>query len=178
MGSNSRGKALNTQGEVPTYALEIAQEIHARQLRQVRYDAESLISRSGQQHFQVKDRYDEIFETELRGWCYGIESYPGPVYPGLLHRIVQELAPALHTAIENNVVFDVCALAANIHIASKKLVPVRDIVFSLLFQLPHPSELSEDGMFVLGSIIDRVEQDYPGVYERLQRKWASAKRAA
>ncbi len=171
-------KGANSESEIPRFAFEVAEEIGVRQVDHVRSNAESLIAQSGQASFAVKNRYDEIFETEIRGWCYGIESYPGPVYPGLLHRIIQELAPSLFTAIENNVVFDVCALARNIHEACRQAVPERDIVYSLLFQLPSPADLSEDGMFVLGAIVDRVEQDHAGVYERLQRKWASQKRAA
>jgi hypothetical protein len=59
---------------------------------------------------------------------------------------------------------------------SKYLVDEREITFSILSQLPNPATLGEDGQFVLGQIVDQVEQAYGGALERLERKWSTERR--
>jgi hypothetical protein len=119
----------------------------------------------------VKDRYDEVFNVEVDGWCYGIANYPGEVFPALVHSVVKEMAPSFTAAIESNVIFDVLDVATRLSRAAKYLIDDREITFSILSQLPGPSSLSEDGQFVLAQIIDQVEQAYGGALERLERKW-------
>ena len=44
-------------------------------------------------------------------------------------------------------------------------------MFSILAQLPSPFVLDEEEQFVLAQIIDKAEQKYGNVLERLNRKW-------
>lgn len=120
----------------------------------------------------VIDRYDEVFEVEVDGWCYGITNYPGEVFPGLVHRIIQELADSFRAAIEHNVIFDILDVSLKFSRAAKYLVDEREICFSILAQLPNPKSLNEDAQFVLAQVIDQAEQAYGGAVERLEKKWA------
>lgn len=162
----------------PEHAREVAASIHRAQVTQIRDSAAEIVERKYGEKLPVRDSYDEIFETEMNGWCYGIENYPGAIYPALLHRVIRELSVSLRTAINHNVVFDIPALAYNVSRAAKFLVPEKDIAYSILSQLPFPWELGEDGMYVLGAVVDRMEQAHPGSYARLQRKWQMNKKAA
>ena len=120
---------------------------------------------------EVKDRFDEIFEIEMDGWCYGIEKYPGEVFAGLIHAVVKELAVSFKAAIEHNYAFDALKLARKVSKAAKYLVHEKEIAFSILAQFPNPVGLTEEGQFVMAQIIDQVEQEYGGALSRLQRKW-------
>lgn len=126
----------------------------------------------------VKDRFDEIFAIEIDGWAYGIQNYPGEIFPGLVHAVIKELRPSFKAAIEHNVIFDVLAVSKKISRAAKYLVHEKEIAFSVLAQLPTPSDLDEDGQFIMAQIIDQVEQAYGGALARLQRKWAYERRRA
>jgi hypothetical protein len=125
---------------------------------------------------QVIDRYDEVFEVEIEGWCYGITVYPGEIFPALIHAVVREISPAFKKAIECNVIFDILDVSMRLSRAAKYLVDEREITFSILSQLPNPATLGEDGQFVLGQIVDQVEQAYGGALERLERKWSTERR--
>ena len=54
------------------------------------------------------------------------------------------------------------------------MVHEKEIAFSMLAQLPHPKDLSEDERFTLGQIIDAVEREHGGAISRLEKKWARA----
>lgn len=125
---------------------------------------------------QVKDRFNEVFDIEMDGWCYGIEKYPGEIFPGLVHAVVRELAASFKAAMEHGYVFDIIAISRKISKAAKYLVHEKEVTFSVLAQFPHPSTLSEEAQFVMAQIIDRVEQEYGGALERLQRKWSFEKK--
>jgi hypothetical protein len=120
----------------------------------------------------VIDNYDQIFEVEVEGWCYGITNYPGEVFPGLVHRIIQELSDSFRAAIEHNVIFDLLDISLRFSRAAKYLVDEREICFSILAQFPNPKTLSEDSQFAMAQIIDQAEQAYGGAVERLEKKWA------
>lgn len=126
----------------------------------------------------VKNRYDEVFSVEMEGWCYGLETYPGEVYPELVHRIIKELKESLERAIQHNVVFDIVDLSARFSKASKYLVSEKDLVFSLLAQLPLPNQLDEDGMYTLAAVVDKVDKVYEGTLEKLQKRWKKLNEAA
>jgi hypothetical protein len=126
----------------------------------------------------VRDRYDEVFNVEVEGWCYGITTYPGEVFPALVHSVVKELGPSFRTAIDCNVVFDVLDISTKLSRAAKYLVDEREIAFSILSQLPSPHLLGEEAQFVLAQIIDQIEQAYGGALTRLERKWTLEKRRA
>jgi len=127
---------------------------------------------------EVKDRYDEIFGVEMEGWCYGIQNYPGEVFPALVHAVIRELAPSFKLAVEHNLAFDILELSKQFSKAAKYLIHEKEVTFSILARLPNPACLDEDGQFVLAQIIDQVEQSYGGAIERLQKKWAWEKKQA
>jgi len=118
-----------------------------------------------------KDRFGEIFDIEMEGWCYGIEKYPGEIFPGLVHAIIRELADSFKMAIEHQYAFDVLTLSSKMSKAAKYLVHEKEIAFSILAYLPHPSLLTDAGQLTLAQVIDPVEEAYGGAIERLQRKW-------
>ena len=122
--------------------------------------------------------YGQIFELEMDGWCYGIESYPGEIFPALVHAVIKDLAPCFISSLENGYVFSVLALADKFSKASKFTVHAKEIAFSILAQFPHPNTLNEEGKYTLAQVIDEVEQAHGGALDRLQRKWSSNKQAA
>jgi len=124
----------------------------------------------------IRNRYDEIFQIEIDGWCYGLENYPGEVTPAIIHRIIRELAMSFEAAIAHNVVFDLLAIANKFSQAAKYLIHEREVAFSILGQLPNPSTLPENQQYILGEIIDQVERTYGGALERFNRKWRPAPR--
>ena len=124
------------------------------------------------QKLPIKDHVDELFSIEVDGWCYGIQNYPGEIYPGLIHAVIRELAPSYRVAIEHNFPFDIVDVSKRISRAAKYLVHEKEVCFSILAQLPNPSTLNEDGQYILAQIIDQVEKKYGGALSRLQKKWA------
>ena len=125
-----------------------------------------------------KNRYDEIFEIEVDGWCYGLENFPGEIQPAIIFRVVGELAVSFKAAIENYVIFDLLDVSNRLARAGKYLVREKEVAFSILSQLPSPSSLDEDGQFVLAQVVDQVEQAYGGALDRLQKKWLWEKQKA
>lgn len=112
----------------------------------------------------------------MEGWCYGIQNYPGEIFPGLIHAVVKELAAGFKLAIQHNYAFNVLELSAKLSKAAKYLVHEKEVAFSVVAQLPSPHDLTPDEQFVLAQIIDPVEQAYGGVIERLERKWGFEKK--
>jgi hypothetical protein len=120
---------------------------------------------------KAKNRFDEIFEIEVDGWCYGVQNFPGEIFPGLVHAVIKELRPSFKAAIEHDHVFNLIEISRKFSKAAKYLVHEKEIAFSILAQLPTPFELTEDGQFILAQLIDQVEQTHGGALERLRRKW-------
>lgn len=127
---------------------------------------------------EIRDRFDEIFAIEMDGWCYGIQNYPGEIFPGLIHSVVKELAPSFRAAVEHNYVFNILDLSQKISKAAKFLIHEKEICYSVLAQLPHPGTLDEEGQFVLAQIIDQAEQAYGGILDRMKRKWDTERKKA
>lgn len=121
---------------------------------------------------KVIDRYDEIFEIEIDGWCYGITNFPGEISAGLVHRVIRELTDVFRAAVEHNYVFNILSVSDKIAKAAKYLIDEREITFSILAQLPNPVTISEDQQFILAQIVDQAEQAYGGAIDRLEKKWA------
>ena len=119
-----------------------------------------------------KDRFGEVFDIEMDGWCDGIEKYPGEVFPGLIHAIIRELAESFRLAIEHGYVFDVLALAQKMSKAAKYLVHEKEIAFSIIANFPHPLSLSEEGQFVVCQMVEQVDNAYGGAIERFNHKWS------
>ncbi len=128
------------------------------------------------QGVKVADRFNEVFDIEMDGWCYGIEKYPGEIFPGLVHAVIHELADSFRLAIKHSYPFDVITLSDKISKAAKRLVNEKEVAFAILAQLPHPSTLDEDEQCTMGVIIGQVEDAYGGALERLQRKWSAQKK--
>jgi hypothetical protein len=129
-----------------------------------------------QKPLEVLDRYDQVFEMEMEGWCYGITNYPGEVSSKLIHYIIREIADVFRAALEHNVIFDIIDLSTRISRAAKYLVDEREIAFSILANFPNPITLSEDAQFALGQVVDQVEKSYGGALVRLERKWANERK--
>ncbi|MCX6115482.1 MAG: hypothetical protein NTV65_09780 [Proteobacteria bacterium] len=121
--------------------------------------------------FLVKDRYDEVFQIELDGWCFGITNYPGELSPSIIHRIVRELAASLQAAIEHNVAFNILEISEKISIATRGRVHTKEIALAMIAQLPNPAILQEEQQCVLGVIIDTVDREYTGALESFYRRW-------
>ena len=121
--------------------------------------------------FLVKDRYNEVFQIELDGWCFGITNYPGEISPNIIHRIVRELAASLQAAIEHNVAFNILEISENISIATRGRVHTKEIALAMIAQLPNPAILQEEQQCVLGVIIDTVDRQYTGALESFYRRW-------
>ncbi|MEI6518394.1 MAG: hypothetical protein WCN89_06845 [bacterium] len=121
--------------------------------------------------FLVKDRYDEVFQIELDGWCFGITNYPGELSPSIIHRIVRELAASLQAAIEHNVAFNILEISEKISIATRGRVHTKEIALAMIGQLPNPAILQEEQQCVLGVIIDTVDREYTGALESFYRRW-------
>jgi hypothetical protein len=115
--------------------------------------------------------YEEVFQVQIDGWCYGIENYPGEFYPNLVHIIIREMKDMLKAALQRGVTFDVVEIAQKFAKASKFRIHEKEVAFSLLAQLPNPASLNEDGQYTMAQVLDRVEQTYGGVLERLERRW-------
>jgi hypothetical protein len=123
----------------------------------------------------VKNNYDELFEIEIDGWCYGLANFGGEIEPAIVFRVISEIAPGYKAAIENNYIFDILDVATRISKAAKYLIKEKEIAFAILSNLPSPNTLDEDGQFVLAQVIDQVEQAYGGAIDRLQKKWSFEK---
>ncbi len=132
----------------------------------------------GNTMFPVLNRYDEVFQIEMDAWCFGITNYPGEVSPQVVHRIIRLLSSSFQTAVEHNVVFDILDLSAKISVAARCLVHDQEIAYSIIAQLPNPANLHEDQQCVLGMVIDKVEQKYPGVLETFYKRWQIGTREA
>jgi len=128
--------------------------------------------------FPVLNRYDEVFKIEMDAWCFGITNYPGEVSPQVVHRIIRLLSSSFQTAIEHNVVFDILDFSTKLSVAARCLVHEQEIAYSIIAQLPNPANLHEDQQCVLGMVIDKVEQKYPGVLETFYKRWQIGTREA
>lgn len=121
----------------------------------------------------------EVFGLEVDAWCYGITQYPGDIFPELVHRVVREMRFVFSLAIQYQVAFDLLDVAAKITKAAKYLINEKEVVFSILAQLPSPASLKdEEQLYTLAAILDRVEQVHGGALERLERKWSGEARKA
>lgn len=116
-------------------------------------------------------RYASVFPVELECWCFGISNFPGQLYPKLIHRVIKEMSPTFRGAIDNGYVFDIFDTAKKIFASSAGIVPERQIIFSILANLPLAAELEEESLFILAQIIDQVENAYGGVVEQMEELW-------
>lgn len=128
--------------------------------------------------FPVKNRYDEVFEIEIDGWCFGLTNYPGEISAPIVHRIIRELATSFQTAIEHNVVFNILEISDKLAEAARFLIKPEEITSAIVAQLPNPATLLEEQQCVLGLVIDQVEQAYPGSLDAFYKRWQIGFKAA
>jgi hypothetical protein len=128
--------------------------------------------------FPVKNRYDEVFEIEIDGWCFGLTNYPGEISAPVVHRIIRELATSFQSAIDHNVVFNIIQIAGKFSEAARFLIHEQEIAMAIVAQLPNPATLLEEQQCVLGLVIDQVEQAYPGALESFYKRWQIGVKAA
>ncbi|MEY4700699.1 MAG: hypothetical protein RL326_886 [Pseudomonadota bacterium] len=128
--------------------------------------------------FPVKNRYDEVFEIEIDGWCFGLTNYPGEISAPVVHRIIRELATSFQAAIDHNVVFNIIQIAGKFSEAARFLIHEQEIAMAIVAQLPNPATLLEEQQCVLGLVIDQVEQAYPGALESFYKRWQIGVKAA
>jgi len=128
--------------------------------------------------FPVKNRYDEVFEIEIDGWCFGLTNYPGAIPAPVVHRIIRELATSFQAAIDHNVVFNIIQIAGKFSEAARFLIHEQEIAMAIVAQLPNPATLLEEQQCVLGLVIDQVEQAYPGALESFYKRWQIGVKAA
>jgi hypothetical protein len=115
----------------------------------------------------------ELFEIEVKSWCYGLEKYPGEIYSGLVHAVIKEVSFVFIGAIKHNYPFDILDTASRLSEAAKFLVPEKEIVFSMLGHFPAPNSLTEDQQLVMKRIIDQVDKKFGNAHARLEKRWKS-----
>ena len=120
---------------------------------------------------QNNQRYASVFPVEIECWCFGISNFPGQLYPKLIHRVIKEMSPTFRAAIDNGYVFDIFDTAKKIFQSSAGIIPEKQIVFSILANLPLAFELEEESLFVLAQVIDQVEKVYGGVIDQMEELW-------
>jgi len=126
--------------------------------------------------FRVINRYDEVFQIEIDGWCYGVTNYPGEISAAMVHRIIRELAMSFEAAIQHNVVFNVLEMSAKFSKAAKFLIHEKEVAFAILAQLPNPSALEEEQQCVLALVVDQIEKAYGGAIEKFHKRWRPSQR--
>ena len=120
---------------------------------------------------EIQDKYRSIFAVEVESWCYAFSRFPGELSQELIYRVVKEMAPAFRAAVANNYVFDILDTAGKIHRGIQGFLPLKEVVFVLLVNLPAPYGLDEEEQYALAQIIDQAEQEFGDVLSHLESKW-------
>lgn len=123
----------------------------------------------------MANKFEEIFEIELKCWCHGLERVREKVDIGVLHKVIKEFAPVLTESIENLYVCDLVETARRFVTAAKCRNNEREIVFYILSYLPVPADLNAEQIKILEQIVQKVENVYPGAFKRLEKKWTAVK---
>ena len=126
----------------------------------------------------MSNQYAEVFEVELRCWCYGLNRVRERVDRSVLHKVIKEFAPVLREAVENLYVCDILEISRELTAAAKCKGQEKEIAFYILSHLPDPLELKSSQADVLYQIVDTVEQAYGGAVARLEKKWKGAKQGS
>lgn len=127
---------------------------------------------------RAKDGYDEIFSIEIECWCHGLKQFNGTITPGLMHRVISELAPIIRGAILHDHIFNLLEISEQLSQACKRVCDVREVAFSLLLQLPAPIGLEENAQFILAQIIDQAERTFGPVLFLLEEEWHKLRKAS
>lgn len=125
--------------------------------------------------FKIKNKYNEVFEVELKCWCYGLTQLKSEMHPAIVHRVIKEFGSVWREAVQNYFVVDFRDAVGRLHEAARKVISEKEIAFSLLLQFPTPDELNEDQAFVLAQILDQAETAFPGAIKRFERRCRTKK---
>ena len=116
--------------------------------------------------------FEEVFEIELKCWCYGLERVDEVVDASVLHKVIKEFSPVLKEAIQNKYEFSIVDVATRFVTAAKCKQLLREIVYYLSSHLPAPFELKEEEKEILNKIISTAELKYQGINKRYSQKWS------
>jgi hypothetical protein len=122
----------------------------------------------------VEKSFSEIFEIELKCWFFGVSHTSEKVNQKVLHQVIKEMAPLFREAIEHNYVFSISEVSKRLIEAGKCKASEKEIAFSILSELPTPSELLKDQYETLKKIVQKAENVYGGAFDRLSKKWTTA----
>lgn len=116
---------------------------------------------------------DEIVGMEIEAWRYGLSGYPGQPYGGLLHAILKEIRPSLLLALTQGLVVDIPEIAGALASAFQHVAARREVVLSIVVNLPHPDSCPTLERSTLFATLERVAEAFPDidVAARLRRKW-------
>jgi hypothetical protein len=123
----------------------------------------------------VEKSFSEIFEIELKCWCFGVSHTSEKVNQKVLHQVIKEMAPLFREAIEHDFVFSISEISRRLIEAGKCKASEKEIAFSMLSVLPTPSELVKNQNETLKKIVQKVEDTYGGAFDRLSKKWNASK---
>lgn len=112
---------------------------------------------------------------ELEAWCYGLSQVREQILPGVVHRVIRDLAPTFRRAIEEHYVFDVHMVVDMLGDSSRDAVSHKEMIFSILGQLPSPMELNGEARHTFAKLIAPIEREYGGALARLKKKWQISK---
>ena len=115
--------------------------------------------------------YEEIYDTELDCWCFGLQRIGRQIENPIFYKVVQEFAPTLRESIENHYACDLIATAKRLTAAARCKIPQQEAVFYMLSYLPSPADLTESQKAVLQEIVGTVEKTYEGARQRLEKRW-------
>ncbi len=121
----------------------------------------------------MSKNFKEIFEIEIKCWCYGLEKVDETVDASVLHKVIKEFSPVMKEALQHNYEFDIVDVATKFVTAAKSKYLLRETVYYIGSQLPAPFELKEEEKIVLESIINKAESRYQGLNSRYDKKWAN-----
>lgn len=122
--------------------------------------------------------FSQIFEIELKCWCYGISHTTEKIDHRVLHQVIKSFAPVLREAVEHHYSFDILDTAKQLSKSGKcKSLEEKEVTFHLLSNLPTPADLSKEQIEVLMEIVQKVEDVYGGAFSRLEKKWKAVNRS-
>ena len=121
----------------------------------------------------MSNSFEEVFEIELKCWCYGLERVDEAVDASVLHKVIKEFSPVLKEAVQREYEFSIVDVAMRFVTAAKCKNLLREIVYYIASHLPAPFELSETEKQTLQRIIITAERKYQGINKRYETKWST-----
>jgi|GEM_PF-6333182 len=104
-------------------------------------------------------------------WCFGVQNYPGEIYPKLIFKVIKQLAPAIKAAVEGNLVINLVALGQHLAQAGKYVVSEQEIILALAGALPCPTAIDPSHHETLANTLGVIEQVLPGSLSQVKDHW-------